>query len=84
MEVDAGYPSRHHPTEDPEDVSVTNSEVESMMNHRRWKESLFQATFTDQEFNAFNSVDAYLGAARIGLKGIANFLSPDMQVRDEF
>ena len=69
---------------DSEDVSVTNSEVESVMNHRRWKESMRHVAFFDQEFNTFNSVDAYLGAARTGLEGIANLLSANMQVRDRF
>lgn len=57
------------PAEDqhPEDlggVSVTNSEVKSMMNHRRHKASLWHSVFSNQEFNALSSVDVYLGAAR--------------------
>ena len=70
--------------EDPEDVLVTNSEVESVMNQQRRKETLCQAVFTDQEFNAFNSVDTYLKAAQTGLEGIANLLLTDMKVRNGF
>ena len=71
------------PLEDPEDVSVTNSEVESVMNHRRRRESLCHIPFSNQEFNAFNSVDAYLGAARTGLEEIANLLSASVQASRE-
>lgn len=52
-----------HP-EDPDDVLVTNSEVESVMNHCRRRESLRHVAFTDQEFNAFNSVDTWSGPNR--------------------
>ena len=83
-EINAGNSTIDQPLEDPDDVSVTNSEVESVMNHRRWREPLRHATFFDQEFNAFSSVDAYLGAARTGLEGIVNLLSVNMQVRDRF
>ena len=66
--------------EDTEDVSVTNSEVESVMNHRRCKASLRQTTLSNQEFNALSSVDAYLGAARTGLEGAVRLMSTNMQV----
>ena len=72
------------PLENPGDVSLTNSKVESVMKHRWQRESLRHITFSDQEFNAFDSVDAYLEAARAGLEGIANLLSTNMQVRDWF
>ena len=74
----------HLPHGEPEEMSITNSEVESAMNHRRRRESLHHIAFSNQEFNAFNLVDAYLGAARIGLEGIANLLSANIQVRDWF
>ena len=48
------------PQEDSDDVSVTNSEVESMMNHRRLKEAMWAPAFSEQEFTALSSVDAYL------------------------
>ena len=57
--VHAGGSAAGQPLEDPEDVSVTNSEVQSVMNHRRRKESVRHVVFFDQEFNAFNAVDAY-------------------------
>jgi hypothetical protein len=68
------------PPADSDDVSVTNSEVERVMNHRRRRETLRHAAFADQEFNAFNSVDAYLGAARTCLEGIAGLFATKVQV----
>ena len=69
---------------DSRDVSLTNSEDESVMNHRRRKESLRHATFSDHDINDSNSVDAYLRAARTSLEGAANLLSANMQVRVQF
>ena len=60
--------------------SATNSEVESIMHHRRRKTSLRHPVFSDQEFNALNSMDAYLGAARVGLEDAAGVLSNSLQV----
>jgi hypothetical protein len=68
-----------HP-EDSGGVSVTNSEVESVMSHRRRKAALRHSAFSEQEFNALSSVDAYLGAARTGLEGAAKLMSANMQV----
>ena len=36
--------------------------------------------FTEQEFIALSSVDAYIRAARDGLAGVAHLFSKDMQV----
>ena len=36
--------------------------------------------FTEQEFTALNSVDAYIRAARDGLAGVTQLFSKDMQV----
>ena len=71
------------PPKDSDDVSVTNSEVESVINHRRRRESLRHVTFTDQEFNTFNSVNAYLGAARTGLDGVAGLFAAKVQVYNQ-
>ena len=60
MRVTSDCPS----AEDSDDVSVTNSEVESAMNHRRRRAALRDPGFT---FNAFSSADAYIRAARDGL-----------------
>jgi hypothetical protein len=70
----------HPPHEDSDDVSVTNSEVESVMNHRRLKETMRTPVFTEQEFTALSTVDAYIRAARDGLAGVAHLFSKDMQV----
>ena len=55
------------PSEDSDNVSVTNSEVESAMNHRRRRAALRDPSFTKEAFNAFSSADAYIRAARDGL-----------------
>ena len=70
--------------EDSGDVSVTNSEVESAMNHRRRKEALHHQVFSDQEFNALSSVDAYIGAARAGLGEAMKLISSSLEVSDRF
>src|SRR5215216_1003961 len=69
------------PQEDSDDVSVTNSEVESAMNHRQLKEALRAPAFSEQEFTALSTVDAYIRAARDGLTGVVHLFSKDMQVR---
>ena len=51
------------PPADSDDVSVTNSEVESVMNHHHRRGTLCHTAFAEQEFNEFSSVDAYLRAA---------------------
>ena len=48
------------PAEDPDDVSVTNSEVESAMNHRHRRAILQDPGFLEESFNAFNSAHAYI------------------------
>ena len=53
--------------EDSDDVSVTNSEIESTMNHRRRRATLHDPGFIKEAFNAFNSGDAYIRAAQDGL-----------------
>ena len=68
------------PQEDTDDVSITNSEVESVMNHRRLKEAMRAPVFTKHEFTALSSVDAYNRAARDGLAGVTQLFSKDMQV----
>ena len=50
------------PHEDSDDVSVMNSEVESVMNHHRLKEAMHAPVFTEQDFTALSSVDAYIRA----------------------
>ena len=69
------------PQEDSDDVLVTNSEVESVMNHCRLKEAMCAPAFSKQEFAALSSVDAYIRAARDGLAGVIQLLSKDIQVK---
>ena len=47
------------PQEDSDDISVTNSEVESMTTRRRLKEAMRAPAFSEQEFAALSTVDAY-------------------------
>ena len=70
-----------HLQEDSDNVSVTNSKVESAMNHRRRKEAMRDPSFTEEAFNALSSANAYIRAARDGLAGATHQLSKDMRVR---
>ena len=58
-------------SEDSDNVSVTNSEVESAMNHRRRRAAMRDPNFTEEAFNAFSLVDRYIRAARDGLHSTA-------------
>ena len=69
------------PQEDSDDVSVMNSEVESVMNHRRLKKAMCAPAFSEQEFTALSMVDAYIRAARDGLAGVIQLFSKDIQVK---
>ena len=66
--------------EDSDDVSGTNSEVESAMNHRRRRAILRDPSFTEEAFNALSSADAYIRAARDGLTRATNQHLKDVQV----
>ena len=78
--VDQGKILDCHLQEDSDNVSVTNSEVESAMNHRRQKEAMCDPSFPEEAFNALSSADAYIRAARDGLAGATHLLSNDMRV----
>ena len=67
--------------EDSDDVSVMNSEVESVMNNRFLKEAMCATAFSEQEFTVLSSVDAYIQAARDGLAGVTQLFSKDIQVK---
>ena len=67
------------PQVDSDDVSVTNSEVESVMNHRCLKEAMRTPALSEQEFTALNSTDAYIRAAREGLAEIIELFSKKVQ-----
>ena len=76
-----GVALTHPPQEDPDEVSVTNSEVESAMNHRCLKEILRPPTFSEKEFTALSTVDLYIWAAWDGLTGVTRLFSKDIQVK---
>ena len=59
-ETDAGVAPDCPSIESSDDVSVTNSEVESAMNHQRRRAALRDPGFSEEAFNAFNSGDAYI------------------------
>ena len=77
---DAGAMPDCHLPEDSDNVSVTNSEVESAMNHRRRRAAMRDPNFTEEAFNAFSSADAYIRAARDGLARATDQHLKDMRV----
>ena len=79
-EADAGVTSDCPSTEDSDDVFVTNSVVESVMNHRRRRAALRDPNFTKEAFNAFSSADAYIRAAQDGLTRATDQYLKDMRV----
>ena len=78
--ADTGVTPDCPPSEDSDNVSVTNSEVESAMNHRRRKAALPDPSFTKEAFNTFSSADAYIQAARDGLARATNQHVKDIRV----
>ena len=70
----------HSPHEEPDEMSVTNSKVESAMNHRHLKEALRSPALMKPEFTALSTVGAYIRATWDGLTGVARLFSKDMQV----
>ena len=66
--------------EGSENMSITNSEVESAMNHRRCWAVLRDPKFSEEAFNAFSSGDAYIRAARDGLRRATKQYLTDVQV----
>ena len=69
------------PVEDADRMSTTNSEVESAMNHRRRRVVLRDPGFSEEAFDAFNSGDAYIRAARNGLARATDQYVKDIRVR---
>ena len=66
-EADMGQAPDNPPTEDADRLSVTNSEVESAINHRHRRAVLRDTCFSPEAFDAFNSGEANLRAAQDGL-----------------
>ena len=58
--ADTGVTPVFPSSEDSDNVSITNSEVESAMNHQRRRAALRDPGFTEEAFNAFSSTDAYI------------------------
>ena len=80
VEADMGQAPDNPPTEDADRLSTTNSEVESTMNHRRRRAILRDACFSPEEFDAFNSGEAYLRAAQDGLARATDQYVKDVRV----
>ena len=78
--ADAGVTPDCPSAEGLDDVSVTNSEVESTMNHQRRWADLRDPSFSEEAFNAFISGDAYIRAARDGLMRATGQYLKDMRV----
>ena len=79
-EGDMGQAPDNPPTEDADRLSTTNSEVESAMNHRRYRAVLRDPKFSEEAFNAFSSGDAYIRAAQGGLARATDQYTKDIQV----
>ena len=79
-EADMGQAPDNPPTEDADRLSATNSEVESVMNHRRRRAVLHDDCFSPEAFDAFNSGEAYLRAAQDGLARATNQYAKDVRV----
>ena len=65
--ADTGVTPDYPPSDNSDDVSMTNSEVERAMNHQRQRAALRNRGFAKEAFDAFSSADAYIRAARDGL-----------------
>ena len=81
-EANTGVTPNCPSAEDSDDVSVTNSEVESAMNHWRRRVVLRNNIFSEEAFNAFNLADAYVRAARGGLAQATDQYTKDIRVRN--
>ena len=79
--ADMGVTSDCPSSEGSENMSVTNSEVESAMNHRRWRAILRDPHYSKEAFDAFSSADAYIRAARDGLSRATKQHLTDVRVR---
>ena len=69
------------PQEDSDEVSATNSEVESVLNHCQLKEAMRALAFSEQEFVALSTVDAYFRTAQDGFAGVIHLFSKNIQVK---
>ena len=78
--ADTGVAPNSPSTEDSDDMSVTNSEVESAMNHHRRRAALRDPGFSKEAFDAFSSANAYIRAARDGLARATDQHLKDMRV----
>lgn len=60
--------------------SATTFEAESLIRRQVRRISLVNPVFTDQEFDALQTVDAHLEVTRMGLKEVADVLAAGLQV----
>ena len=67
--------------EDSDDVSVTNSEVGSVMNHCRLKEAMHAPALSKQEFTSLSSIDAYTRVAQDDLARVIQLFLTKIQVK---
>ena len=78
--ADTGVTPDCPPSEDSDNISVTNSEVQSAMNHGRRRAALRDPGFAKEAFDAVSSADAYIRAARDGLTRATDQHLKDMRV----
>jgi hypothetical protein len=70
------------PEDSGDEESVTKSEAESAMKHRRQRGILRDPVFSEQEFNTLCSADAHLGVARAGFGEAVKLISSGLKVSD--
>ena len=80
MGADTGVAPNCPSAEDSDDMSITNSEVESAMNHHRRRAALRDPGFSKEAFDAFSSAVAYIRDARDGLARGTDQHLKDMRV----
>ena len=80
MGADTGAVPNFPSTEDSDDMSVKNSEVESAMNHHRRRAALRDPNFSKEAFDAFSLADAYIRASQDGLARAMDQHLKDMKV----
>ena len=78
--ADTGVAPDCSSAKDSDDMSVTNSEVESAMNHHRRRAVLCDSDFSKEAFDIFTSADAYIRAAQDGLARATDQHLKDMRV----
>ena len=78
--ADTGVAPDFPSAEDLDDMSVTNSEVESAINHHHRRAVLRDPSFSKEAFDAFSSANVYIRATQDGLARATYQHLKDMRV----